>query len=401
MTKGTLLVALAASAFLGCSNQSDDGSSNRTGGTSSAGRTASSSAQAGSSARSAGSAAGGSSAVGGSSSALSSAGGSSGSGGASSKGGTRSTATSSGGGTSTTGGKTTGGSTGSGGVATGGTGQGGGSRGGAGGSSTQRPKEDGGAGRTDNPDAGSAPDANKGDTATGGSAGYQPCPRDGTACKILALGDSITNGVGSSDKGGYRVPLFKLTAAASLKTTFTGSQKSGPTNLQVSGQTFVTRHEGHNGWGISQVNPNSGGSKGLTTVIPNPAFDNANGGLPNIILLHIGTNDSGTYSATQMASDLEGLLDQITTAAPEALVVVAQIVPLGYGDNAVIKAYNQAIPGVVDARVAAKKHVTKVDMFTGFTTSSMIASDKVHPNDTGYAFMAERWYSVIGPLLPK
>jgi lysophospholipase L1-like esterase len=70
-------------------------------------------------------------------------------------------------------------------------------------------------------------------------------------------------------------------------------------------------------------------------------------------------------------------------------------------DNAVIKAYKQEIPGIVDAQVAAKKHVTEVDMFTGFTTSSMIASDKVHPNDSGHAFMAERWYSVISPLLPK
>jgi lysophospholipase L1-like esterase len=195
--------------------------------------------------------------------------------------------------------------------------------------------------------------------------------------------------------------LFKLIAGAGQKTTFTGSQKSGPTDLQVAGQTFSQRHEGHNGWGISEVNPNSGGSKGLTTLIPSPAFDAANGGLPNIILLHIGTNDSGTYSAAQMQTDLKGLLDQITTAAPEALVVLAQIVPLGYGDNAVIKAYNQAIPGIVDAQVAAKKHVTKVDMFTGFTPGTMIGSDKVHPNDSGYTFMAERWYAAIGPLLPK
>jgi lysophospholipase L1-like esterase len=42
-----------------------------------------------------------------------------------------------------------------------------------------------------------------------------------------------------------------------------------------------------------------------------------------------------------------------------------------------------------------------VDMFTNFTASSMIGSDSVHPNDSGYKFMADRWYSVIGPLLPK
>lgn len=288
-------------------------------------------------------------------------GGSSGTG-SSNTGGVLSSAGTASGGTSATGGRnTTGGNTGIGGVATGGaSGGASASAGGTGGSGTGLPHDDGGqGGRAGSPDAGSPLDANKSDTATGGSAGYQPCPTDGTACKILPLGDSITHGVGSSDEGSYRVPLFKLIAAAGQKTTFTGSQKSGPANLQVSGQSFITRHEGHNGWGISEVNPNSGGSKGLTTLIPSPAFDTASGGPPNIILLHIGTNDSGTYSATQMASDLEGLLDQITTAAPNALVVVAQIVPLGYGDNAVIKAYNQAIPGIVDAQVAAPKHSSR------------------------------------------
>jgi lysophospholipase L1-like esterase len=231
-----------------------------------------------------------------------------------------------------------------------------------------------------------------------GSAGYSPCPTNGSACKILPLGDSITHGYASSDDAGYRSQLFKLVLAANQKATFTGSLANGPT--QVSGQTFPRNHEGHDGWGISEVNPNSGGSAGLTTVIPTPAFSGSSGGTPNIILLHIGTNDQGTYSATQMESDLRGLLDKITAAAPDALVVVAQIIPLGYGTNAVIKAYDQAIPGIVQAEVAAGKHVAVVDMYTGFNTSTMIGSDSVHPNDSGYQFMANRWYGAIGSLLP-
>jgi lysophospholipase L1-like esterase len=31
----------------------------------------------------------------------------------------------------------------------------------------------------------------------------------------------------------------------------------------------------------------------------------------------------------------------------------------------------------------------------------MLGSDGLHPNATGYKFMADRWYSVIGGLLPK
>jgi lysophospholipase L1-like esterase len=234
--------------------------------------------------------------------------------------------------------------------------------------------------------------------AAGGSGGYQPCQSN--PCKIMPLGDSITFGVGDEPNGGYRGPLFATIVAAGQKVTFTGSQQNGPTT--VSGQTFPKHHEGHSGWGISEVNPNSGGSLGLATVIPNPGFSSASGGVPEIILLHIGTNDSGTYSAAQMQSDLKGFLDKLSTNAPNALIVLAQIIPLGYApDNAVIKAYNQALPGIVQERAAAGKHIMLVDMNTGFSTTTMYATDKIHPNTTGYKTMADRWYAAIGPLLPQ
>ncbi len=245
---------------------------------------------------------------------------------------------------------------------------------------------------------GTAGSGGGGSTGTGGAAGYNPCPQGGASCKILPLGDSITYGVNDEGNAGYRGPLFASVVAAGQKITFTGSLSDGPST--VSGQTFPRNNEGHSGWGISEVNPNSGGSAGLTTVIPSPAFASGSGGLPNIILLHIGTNDQGTYSAAQVTSDLTGLIEKIIADAPDALLVVAQIIPLGYGTNAVIKAYNQAIPAIVQQRAAAGKHIMLVDMYTGFNTSTMLGSDSIHPNSTGYKFMADHWYSVIGSLLP-
>ncbi len=236
-------------------------------------------------------------------------------------------------------------------------------------------------------------------TGTGGAATYHPCPTDGNPCKVFPFGDSITWGVGDLNNGGYRGPLFVSTVAAGQKLTFTGSLSNGPTT--VSGQPFPQKNQGHSGWGIAQVNPNSGGNIGITTVIPSPGFSSSSGGVPNIILLHIGTNDQGTYSATQMTSDLSGLIDKLITNAPDAYLVVAQIIPLGYGTNAVIKTYNQSIPGLVQQRANAGKHITFVDMYTGFNASTMLGSDSVHPNTAGYKFMADRWYSVIGSLLPN
>jgi lysophospholipase L1-like esterase len=237
-----------------------------------------------------------------------------------------------------------------------------------------------------------------GGAGTGGGAAYQPCPTDGSACKILPFGDSITFGVNDEGNGGYRGPLFAAAVAAGRKITFTGSLANGPNT--VSGQTFPKKNEGHSGWGISEVTPYSNGNAGIATVIPNPALSSSSGGVPHIVLLHIGTNDQGSFAATQMVSDLKGLIDKVISNAPDALVVVAQIIPLGYGTNDVIKAYNQAIPGVVQERAAAGKHIVLVDMFTGFTTATMLGSDSIHPNSSGYKLMADRWYAAIGSLLP-
>ena len=41
------------------------------------------------------------------------------------------------------------------------------------------------------------------------------------------------------------------------------------------------------------------------------------------------------------------------------------------------------------------------DLNTNFNTSTMLSGDGLHPNTTGYKFMADHWYSVIGNLLPK
>ena len=44
------------------------------------------------------------------------------------------------------------------------------------------------------------------------------------------------------------------------------------------------------------------------------------------------------------------------------------------------------------------KHVTMVDLNTGFQTSTMLSSDGIHPNQTGYNWMGDTWYAAIGSL---
>jgi lysophospholipase L1-like esterase len=289
-----------------------------------------------------------------------------------------------------TGGRTgAGGATGAGGVTSTGGAPGAGGTPGAGGSSASGGRS--GAG-------GSVADGGMDSGSDGAAAGYQPCRSN--PCKILPLGDSITFGVNDEANGGYRGPLFADIVAAGQRITFTGSLTNGPTT--VSGQPFPQRNEGHSGWGIAEVTPFSGGNAGIATLIPMPALSTTSGGTPDIILLHIGTNDATSFPAAQMETDLQGLLDKLFASAPNALVVLAQIIPLGYDPtNAVIRAYNQALPGIVQARAAAGKHIMLVDMNTGFSVTTMYGADKIHPNTAGYKVIADRWYAAIATLLPR
>jgi lysophospholipase L1-like esterase len=233
-----------------------------------------------------------------------------------------------------------------------------------------------------------------GAAGTGGTGTYNPCPTSGSPCKILPFGDSITRGVKSSDDAGYRSQLFKLIVATNQKVTFTGSLTNGPTT--VSGQTFPRMHEGHAGWTIDPgYNMISSSYGGISSLVPSPALN----GNPNIILLHIGTNDLFARDTANMSTRLEALLDKIAANAPSALIVLAQITPRGTTDAA-LTTYNSRIPGIVQSHAAKGQHIIGVDM-SKLPVPADLNSDGTHPNDQGYAYMAGVWYAAIKDLLPK
>ncbi|MEO6095341.1 MAG: GDSL-type esterase/lipase family protein [Fibrobacteria bacterium] len=214
---------------------------------------------------------------------------------------------------------------------------------------------------------------------------YKPCPTNGNPCKILPFGDSITMGDESTDRGGYRSRLYKLILAANQKVTFVGSRSDGPT--QVSGQPFPRTHDGHPGWVIGE------GSKGISSLLPSPALN----AKPEIILLMIGTNDLFGGGTDAMATRLQTLVDKIVLNAPNSLIVLAQITPLP-SRAAPLAAYNAKIPGIVQSNAAKGRHIIGVDMSKMPTN---LLSDGTHPNDAGYAYVADIWYAAIKDLLPK
>jgi lysophospholipase L1-like esterase len=192
--------------------------------------------------------------------------------------------------------------------------------------------------------------------------------------RIMPLGDSITYGAGSDSTSGYRAALWdRLVEQAGYNIDFVGSQQSGALPDRD--------NEGHPGWRIDQIAADIDGWMSTYQ--------------PDVVLLHIGTNDMNQgYHVATAPQRLGALLDQILADRPATVIIVAKIVPsLNPVTEARIKAYNAALPGIAAAR-GSRVHV--VDM-SALSPADM--HDNLHPNDLGCARVAVRWYSALETVL--
>ncbi|KAL8996076.1 MAG: hypothetical protein Q9169_004315 [Polycauliona sp. 2 TL-2023] len=179
--------------------------------------------------------------------------------------------------------------------------------------------------------------------------------------RILPLGASITQGFASSDNLGYRKTLYD-TLRKTNTVAYVGSQGTSP-----------LLHEGHPGWIIKDVDTVAGVS------LPKR---------PNVVLIHVGTNDILTNNNVDQAPDRIGaLIDHVTSVAPDAVVLVSTLVSSRPGAFDKLVTFNARIASIVNLRQGAGKKVMKVSM--PITTDDLI--DGVHPNDAGYKKMSEGW----------
>jgi lysophospholipase L1-like esterase len=161
--------------------------------------------------------------------------------------------------------------------------------------------------------------------------------------------------------------------------------------------TFPRGHEGYSGFTIDT----GGGHNGISPLV-DAAISMFH---PHIILLHIGTNDvNGNVDLPNAPTRLGALLDRIINDSPTSLLVVAQIIPTTTDSiNTAVRAYNAAIPGLVQQRAATGKHIMLLDMYTVFASradfKTALMNDPLHPNVAGYAAMGDAWYTAIRGVL--
>lgn len=180
---------------------------------------------------------------------------------------------------------------------------------------------------------------------------------------------------------------------------FVGTQRTGPKDCGTEG---ACQHEGHPGW--------------RTTDLRNIVNSTLGSLQPDVILLHIGTNDIGrnryatpAEAAADVSANLKTLMAELFAVMPSAHIFLASIIAMPpschfYPQTANLtaqeEAYNGEVPKVAAFFGASK--VTFVDMKqeTGLCDMKQVGSSgccppQLHPNGDGYSLMAKVWAKAV------
>ncbi len=207
------------------------------------------------------------------------------------------------------------------------------------------------------------------------AAPYTP-PADPDTVRIMPLGDSITRGIGFTPLDGYRADLRSRLVAAGWAVDMVGSGTDG---TGPDGD-----HEGHPSCTIGEV----------TAIVA----DRLAVYRPDIVLLHLGTNDMRSPAEAARAPErMRDLLTLIARQAPDTEVYVARIIGAqSYGPKSPggirqrgADLLNRALPGLV---AAAGPRFHTVDMRD---IGGLDLTDVVHPDRYGYMKMSWRWYQAL------
>ncbi|MCA9903033.1 MAG: hypothetical protein KC547_04175 [Anaerolineae bacterium] len=203
----------------------------------------------------------------------------------------------------------------------------------------------------------------------------------------MPLGDSVTQG--SSAWNSYRRPLWQLLQFNGESVNFVGSQNGNlnftppPDTVPPPNPDFDLDHEGH--WGFTSAQ--------ILAQLPTWAAVR-----PEIVLLHLGTNDvtTGVPVATTI-DNLGQIIDTLRGARSNVIILLAQIIPNAGFD---VTPLNAAIATLASQKNTTQSPVILVDQFTGFdATAGVDTHDGTHPNDAGEIKMASRWFDALEPIL--
>lgn len=208
--------------------------------------------------------------------------------------------------------------------------------------------------------------------------------------RILPLGDSITHG--DSAHSTYRRVLWHTLTDAGYAVDFVGSQNSN-TDGPTPNPDFDLDHEGHWGWRADEIRDSLAGW--LT------------GYTPDIVLLHIGSNDAFQNSTCNggdflscTVDEIKSIIDLLRADNAHVVVLLAKLIPaLDATANARVSQLNGQMDSIAAAKTTADSPVIVVDQNTSFSAATD-TYDGVHPNSTGESKMSQRWAAALRAVLP-
>ena len=206
----------------------------------------------------------------------------------------------------------------------------------------------------------------------------------GQTPKIMPLGDSITEGF-EEYLISYRRDLWHTLDQNGYSVDFVGSKADTPAStVNPALLDFDVDYEAYSGWRADQVNNQ------LTTTLQTIT--------PDIVLLHLGTND--IFQGESVASTIADLTTTITILRannPDVLIFLAQIIPM---DSPDVTPLNTEIAVLAGNITTSQSPVLLVDHQTGYDPA-ILNFDNWHPTAAGEAEMASRWFAALEPFFQE
>lgn len=177
--------------------------------------------------------------------------------------------------------------------------------------------------------------------------------------RIMALGASIVYGQGSTDGNGFRYGLRN-------KLIYDGN----PVNMVGSRQSGLMADNDVEGWPGAVISTVA--EKAHLTYPQHP----------NLVLVHVGTNDMLLNNAIDTAYErLDSLIDDIFNAVPGVTVVASTLLPNRDADaQARINIHNKNIITMVTEKKQAGEKITYVDFSSSWFSNSDLIDGSVFRN---------------------
>lgn len=202
------------------------------------------------------------------------------------------------------------------------------------------------------------------------------------ALRVMALGDSVTLGTGSSHGAGYRLEFWNRLHAEGYAVDMVGGKAGGP-------DTIDNRHQAY--------------EKGTLFDLNADVVEKVRRYQPDVVLLLTGSDECRTqgFSPRSFAVNLGILMDRIQTAKHGVKIFVATLPPNRFGRKQDAKLQvNALVRRAVKERAARGEAVVLVDVFPLLDPDRDML-DAQRPNDAGYEKIGDAFADALLVMLGK